>query len=335
MFRNVIFIIASAVLLLNCANPFNQPPRRTRNDNYFKGAVITNYNRSGYATPLSDASMAEFRNTGGTWAGVLKTFYQTTLSSDSIFEDSVKTPDSSALSHAMTRAKGLGLKVFFVPHVDVKDGSWRRDIDPADRKQWFARYGECLKKCAVRAESLGVDLFSIGTEFKKISASKEWGGVIDTVRRYYSGPLTYCANWDEYMDFPHWDRLDYAGVDAYFPLASAQGFDNEERQANMERFIDQLGRWAGNRKVILTEIGFPSSDAADTEPWSWAPGASRDWERQAACYRIALETVPHREWFAGLFFWEWEAVTYAKTYDFSFNPRGKPAQEVLKEFWLK
>ena len=74
------------------------------------------------------------------------------------------------------------------------------------------------------ADSLGVEMLCIGTEWK--SAVRErpqfWSNVIDSVRKVYQGKLTYAANWDDYDDVPFWSKLDYIGVNAYWPLAKTK-----------------------------------------------------------------------------------------------------------------
>lgn len=46
-----------------------------------------------------------------------------------------------------------------------------------------------------------------------------WPPLIAAVRRRFTGPLTYAANWDPgYKAVPFWSLLDYVGIDEYHPL---------------------------------------------------------------------------------------------------------------------
>jgi hypothetical protein len=309
LYNILLFITSLFFLFVGCSNPFNQTPKRNLNDNYFKGIVFTNYSRTGYVSDSAQVSLNHLKSTGGDWIGIIKTYYQLTYESDSIFIDSLKTPDSASLDSIIRMAKQAGFKVFVIPHVDSKDKTWRGLISPTYISAWFKQYINLLKDLADQCQRLNVDLLSIGCELKSISQDDYWNNLIDTVRNYYKGALIYCAN-------------DNSG-------------GLETARANLARFMDQTGRWVEKKPVIITEIGYPSSNSAIKEPWSYSMNAQKDWQQQADCFRIALETVPHREWFAGMFFWEWEAVTYQKAYETGFNPRGKKAEAVLKEFWKK
>ena len=134
--------------------------------------------------------------------------------------DSAKTPSDASLTRAIASARSAGLEVILKPHVDVLDGTFRGDIQPADRAAWFQSYKLFIGIYADLAARSGVGYFSVGTELKSLSGETEsWKSVIDNVRGKFGGQLTYAANWDEVFQVQFWDALDIIGVDAYFPLS--------------------------------------------------------------------------------------------------------------------
>lgn len=332
-FISPLYGIVLLLIFSRCANPFNQKGYREVNNSYIKGVNFTNYSRHGYQSDASKASLQHYRTSGGEWITIIKTYYQETTSASHIFDDSLKTPSASAIDTIVLEAQQLGLKIGMVPHVDVRAGNWRGDISPHDVDAWFTQYISLIVIFAQQAQRLHVDLFSIGCEFKALSTKPQWHNVIDSVRHYYTGELTYCANWNEYQQISFWDNLDYVGIDWYVPLHTGQQSTLEQEQSTLELFVTELGRWAGTRKILLTEIGFPSQHEATLTPWLAPTTGTKDWAMQAECYRMILETFPHRPWFAGLFWWEWEAERYEPEYPRNFNPAGKNAEEVLHEFW--
>ena len=130
--------------------------------------------------------------------------------------------------HAINKAHEIGLKVMLKPHVDLinqSDTLWRADIGcntESDWKKWFQAYRKFILRYAKMAERTGVEILCIGTELTFATTEKPemWRNVvIPAVRGAYGGIITYAANWkDEYNKIEFWDALDYAGIDAYFPV---------------------------------------------------------------------------------------------------------------------
>jgi hypothetical protein len=95
--------------------------------------------------------------------------------------------------------------------------------------------------------------------------TQQWIGIIDAVRGVFSGPLTYAAlafssgdaEWSEWQNVRFWDRLDYVGMDVYFPLTKQPDPSVGELQqawrqhvANIEAFQRSV-----NKPIVFTETG--------------------------------------------------------------------------------
>ena len=85
---------------------------------------------------------------------------------------------------------------------------------------------------------------------------------------------------------PFWDELDIIGIDAYFPLTGSNDPTKEDLIAAWEIHADEIQSWREemnltDKDVILTEIGYPSADGANTQPWI-AVSNVEDQQEQAA-----------------------------------------------------
>ena len=120
-------------------------------------------------------------------------------------------------------AHSKNLSVMLKPHLWIAHGMYTGDfILPSEKewKLWQDSYLDYIVHFANIADSLKAELFCIGVELGKTIKQRPqfWSWLIDSVRQVYHGKLTYASNWDDYKNFPFWEKMDYIGVDAYFPL---------------------------------------------------------------------------------------------------------------------
>lgn len=305
----------------------------------FRGVNYTSWSVEEYGTPASEASIVSLLSLGVNSVALLVTGYMDTMTSTKVYIDPVRTPSDSSLTYVIQIAHSHGLKVMLKPHVDSKDGVWRGSLSPADIRAWFASYEDFVVRYAALAAKYGVELFCVGTEFRSLSGPEfrdHWKKIIEAIRQVYSGSLVYAANWDEYSFVSFWDLLDYAGVDAYFPLSHTRTPEVRELLRAWEFWLADLERWQMRvrKPVMFTEIGYRSIDYAGKEPWSWMHAASYNPEAQANCYEAALQGVWGRPWFVGLFFWNWLPDPHAGgAGNTDYTPQNKPAQEILAAFF--
>lgn len=212
------------------------------------------------------------------------------------------------LIHAARRAHARGFRVFWKPHLWVSHASWPGDIamtSEAGWQAWWRSYRRYVVHHAALAEWTGSELFSIGVELgRTLEREAEWRALIAAVRRFYSGPLTYCGNWwGDYDRAPFWEELDYVGVDAYFPLGG-DGAGRDALAAGARRAAGELAAAAERygRPVLLTEIGFAARKGAWVAPHE--EGGEFDEADQALAYEVFLEALGHPPWLAGVYFWK-------------------------------
>jgi uncharacterized protein (TIGR03437 family) len=298
-----------------------------------------------YTLSTATASRSDLAATNANWAGVLVTWYQPNVTATTIAPSNSQSPADSAVQQAVMELHDHGLKVMLKPHVDVNDGTWRGNINPSNPDAWFASYTQFMVKYAQMADSLGVEMLCIGTELKTVSGSANqarWYAVIDAVRAVYHGALTYAANatsaGDEFTSVSFWDRLDVMGLDAYFQLTNhadptlAQAVAAWRRNANGLDIISAVKNFADahQKPVIFTEIGYKSSSGANIEPWNFSHAGAYDPTEQRNCVDAAYTAwTPYSSWMRGFFWWAWPVAAPSAT-DQDYNPRGKPAADVLR-----
>ncbi len=236
--------------------------------------------------------------------------------------------------------RAAGVRVVLKPHLWVR-GGWTGDIamrSEADWQAWEAQYRLFALHYARLSAEIEAPLFVVGAELGRAVAARPafWRSLIDEVRAVYPGPVTYAANWhDDYENVAFWDRLDYVGVQAYFPLAAdARPPDSTALRQAWEPHVAALRRVARQtgRPVLFTEIGYRSVPYAAREPWRWPErdeDTAPDPDLQARLYQAFFDTVWPQPWFAGALFWKlYPPGAPPRLLD--FTPQGKPAEAVLK-----
>ncbi len=226
---------------------------------------------------------------------------------------------------------------------DKSDGaSWRGDFDPLTKESWMIweqSYRSYILSLARTAEELEVDLFCIGTELK-ISTKKRpefWRQLISDVRKVYSGPISYSANWDEYSRIEFWDELDIIGVNSYCPISLRRTPTVEGTIDNWKYYKKVLKEFSEglDKDVLITEFGYRNVSFAGLRPWIHDDGDSKsNLEAQSNLYEAFFRSYWNEPWIKGGFSWNWDAVTKGIG-NTDFSIQNKPAQEILSNWYKK
>lgn len=329
------------ILVLSCIEIFT-PAYAQEELSFQKGICYATWQKERYLSTYSDKSLEMLAQTGAEWVEIVTTYYQQKFNSLKIFPTD-NTPSDKSIIHVINKAHQLGLKVMLKPHVDLidnSDGLWRGDIgfqDETDWQAWFSQYRNFILHYANLAERTNVELFCIGTElcFASMQAEFWQEDIIPRIRNAYSGKLIYAANWNEYKKISFWDDIDYIGIDAYFPLANKKNPEYEEIKAGWRKWASEITDWHRgiNKPIILTEIGYRSSEFSAARPWEHNSDADIDLEVQAACYIAALDVFYNQSWCGGIYWWYWKTSPYSGGLNNrDFTPQGKPAEIVLS-YW--
>lgn len=309
-----------------------------------KGMSYVTWSSNGFASPASDASIRSMSEIGVKCVAIIPTWYQEKYNSTEIGPND-RTPSDQSIRHAIRKAHDEGMFVMLKPHIDLTsdEDSSRSDIGfNADDKwsQWFDNYTKFITHYAKIARDEDVEFFCIGTELTfAASRTDMWKNqVIPEVRKAYKGRIMYAANWDEYTKVGFWEDLDYAGIDAYFPLADKGTPQYEEIRQGWRKWAKDIGQWAAKVKkpVLFTECGYASVNTAAVKPWQENKASEPNQTLQADCYKALLEELWNEPWFFGLYWWSWN--TYSGSggaNNKGFTPQNKPAAECIREWYKK
>lgn len=310
-----------------------------------KGMCYVTWDKTQLLTPYSDKSLEKLVSIGAEYIALCPTFYQERHDS-TVIKRTDQTPSDKSLFHAIKKAHELGLKIMLKPHLDLIDNYdgtyWRADIgffNEQDWQKWFREYEKFITHYADMAERLGVEIFCVGTELSfAAQRASDWQNLIDEIRKIYCGKLTYAANWDDFKNVKFWKNLDYAGIDAYFPLTYKISPSVEDLKIGWEKWKQEIAEWHTliNKPVIFTEIGYASSSSAPHSPWKSGETGNADMGTQAKCYKAFFETIWNEPWLRGVYWWKWDAFTQAGgKNNRHFTPQNKPAQNIIKENYIR
>lgn len=268
---------------------------------------------------------------------------------------------------AIQLAKKAGLKVFLKPHIvlsklersaasktsflnkkskpnlsdKTKGVEWRGELLLKKEKDWRTlelSYEAYILKLAKVAAIEKVDLFAVGTELKKFAIHRPvfWKQLIQKVRKIYSGPITYAANWDEYNKITFWEDVDYIGIDTYFPINRMKTPEVRKTIRNWKAIKKRLKKLSKtkNRQILLTEFGYRNVSYAGKRPWIHDKGenAPPNNRTQVNLYQAFFQTFWKKSWIAGGFAWKWFADPKSGN-DTSFSVQGKPALVILQKWY--
>jgi GTA TIM-barrel-like domain len=233
------------------------------------------------------------------------------------------------------------MKTMLKPQIWIGGGTFTGHFDAGDEagwQSWESGYSDYILHNAKLADSLGIELFCIGTELENAVAKRPafWGSLIDSVRKIYKGKLTYAANWNEYEKFPYWKKLDYIGIDAYFPLSDAEEPGVEELVKGWDKAFTAIKNFQSVQKipVLFTEYGYRSVNNCAKEPWVADRKGTVNLNVQQNAYEALYRRFAPENWFAGGFIWKWHArdERAGGENNNDFTPQHKPVETVIKKW---
>ena len=245
-------------------------------------------------------------------------------------------------------AKLSSLRVLLKPHVWVKDQGWTGEflLKNEDHWQiWEDSYRDYIVSYARIAESLNVEAFCVGLEFKQVVKARPdfWQVLISDVRKVYSGKICYAANWDNFQNVPFWDVLDFIGINAYFPLSQESTPDIQKLMlewTSKKELLAELSKTHG-KPIVFTEFGYRSMDKAAGNQWELEHQkrykGKPNFDAQEISYEALFNSIWEESWFLGGFLWKWYPNS-SQTLDSNnsdYTPQFKPVEKVIKEWYKK
>ncbi len=288
--------------------PPDPPPRP-----FLHGVSLAMLNRidGGYHAPSVDGALDRLEALGADAVALMPFAYQGDPRRPELayLNRHPASETDAGVVHAARRARERGLAVLWKPHLWISHESWPGEVamtSEADWRAWWVSYRRFVLHHAFLAAWTDAELLAVGVELDRtLVREREWRELIAAVRVLYPGPLTYAANWHEGAEeVGFWDALDFAGVDAYYPLAASPEAGPAELARGAREVAERLRRLAetSRRPVLLTEVGFAARRAAWVAPHQ--EGGELSEADQAAAYRALLDALGKPRWLAGAFFWK-------------------------------
>lgn len=244
----------------------------------------------------------------------------------------------------LSQAKGL--QVMLKPQVWLHNGTYVGHFTlhtEAEQIAWEKAYSAYILDFAKLAETLNVELFCIGTEWSQYVQDRPqfWAKLIADVRAVYKGKLTYADNWDSFELFPHWDKLDLIGIDAYFPLIDQRTPEISALIKAWQPHYNKINavHQQTQKPVIFTEYGYRSVDRNTKAPWEHSMGSPKNINLQAQqnAFEALFRTFWTKDWFEGGFLWNWlpEHCEVGGDNCDDYTPQNKPASGTVKKWYAQ
>jgi len=245
----------------------------------------------------------------------------------------------SRLSEIIKYAHQKGLSVFLFPTLHIQHlghKEWRGVLKPQDPELWWKNYTQLIRFYTDLAREYQVEVLSIGSELCAMESDYDhWSKIVRYARKNYPGLLTYSANWDHYHDIAFMKEMDFLGINAYFGLTQKTDPTLQELldawKPAKQRIEEAYNEY--KRPIIITEIGYPSVDGANKDPWNYFATTPVDLKEQELCYQAFVKTWdPPPPFMHSVYFYNWWGDGGPQDRD--YTPRGKPAEKVLEK-WYK
>lgn len=319
------------------ARPAGEAPAET---NYYLGVGLGMYAQD----PDYDYGpfLKEIKEFGATHVLISVSWLMFDWRSNEIGPVKGRTPSWPCVARTTKQARELGLGVVYLPLVLLQTGTvdyWRGNIEPTQLWLWFRNYGRYVARFADFAREHGASLVSVGSEYSSLEKhTGAWKAVIANVRSRCPCRLTYSANWDHLRVIKFWNDLDLAGMTAYHSLTGKYDPTVAELAAGWRPIKDKLLELQREMDIpiFFTEIGYPSQDGANTDPWNYFINVDKpDLQEQADCFAAFTQVwddAPPE--FRGFFIWQWWRNP-GEVDKIGYSIYGKPAYDVMKTWFAK
>lgn len=248
------------------------------------------------------------------------------------------------ICHSIAFAKKHKLNIFIKPQLWSGHGAYTGNIAfEENSEQWQnfkTEYTKFIELYIKIADSLECNLFSIGTELNKLVTGHPefWNNMIDKFSKYPIA-LTYAENWDVYENVPFWSKLNFIGVNAYFPVSKEKKCSAETLKKNWNEIIGALETTSSNnnKPILFTEFGYRSIDYCGKEPWNYTKDHTINYENQRICIESLFNNCWDKSWFAGGFLWKEYGHKHPAEMNGSgdFTVFGKAAEKTIAEHYQK
>ena len=270
-------------------------------------------------------------------------------------------PELSFLADGMKLAQERGIKASLYPVLEIDNphqigGIWRGNLNFFGRtlETFFQQYMRLIDDILDISLTQNSPYLFIGSELASLShniaARPFWEELIYRLKKTkqqqngsHKMSLIYAAHWEEYLSFPFWRHMDEIGINAYFPLGTAEqaqdiGAPSQQSiQNNLEKKLSELRAFSlqHKRPIHITEFGLTSYNQSVVTPWGKSNDDRLDSDEQLNGYKALLSSLYNEQvqaqkknaasWLKGASFWHWK-LPYRHGSDYNIRPFGELAR---------
>ena len=342
-------LVAPALLVAAQAAPTSSSPRPTahRGSQFtdpagvlagapFRGAILSGLQLHPSAM-LADLERMKLDGINTVSVYIL-TYVNNPQNATTVRTNGPKTPSDEELTLVTNMAHNLGLAVEFMPILwNTGPYVWRGVYRYSNVRTFFASYRAMIDHYTDLANSLGVELFAIGSENRSlIRYTNLWRSLAADVRSRYQGLITAMALPSYAANIKWWPSVDMISLSPYFTLSSR---DNPSVSELVWAWNQVLPFVAGlstkyHEPVLFDEIGYVSTLKAAWHPYNDKRGvANPSQQAQARAYEALYQATANQPWLRGIVWYYWQIPTNAPSLDTSATPVGKTAECVIARHW--
>lgn len=257
------------------------------------------------------------------------------------------------------KLKGKKINIILEPYPWIANGSlYETEWNPQDIDAFFWNWKTKVLKPLIDEIAIPyhLDALNIGTSFRHIEyAEGYWSDIIDYVRTYYKGLVTYRTGWwytaewepstikayENKLNNSLFSKLDFISIAAYFELTdkdnntvenlvkSIESTEIYNRKQNIKQEIKNFyTKW--NKPIFFGELGFPRTNKASIHPWNPYESNIINTAEQANCFEAYRRIFENEPWFLGFSIFAIGEQSEDKLYYPS-----EEATEVIKNWYKK
>jgi len=257
--------------------------------------------------------------------------------------DSLESSDMSIYDNSLERAKilldklkGRNINIILEAYPWIDNGSkYETELDPKDKEAFFENWKTKVLKPLIDEIAIPyhIDAFNIATSLTKVEHMEdEFSDMIDYVRKYYKGLITYrtsfwvTTNWNDEstMEIQNqlksdyekklnnklFEKVDFISIASYFELTDnkvntvenlVNAISSSQRyyrnQGIKEEIKEFNAKW--QKPIFFGELGFPRTEEASIEPWNPYRTTVINSKEQANCFEAYKIAYNDETWFLG------------------------------------
>ena len=240
--------------------------------------------------------------------------------------------------------KSTKIKIMLKPQIWIPKGGFTGYIKMKSENDWKVledNYEKFILFYAKIAQGNKCEMFCIGTEMNSFVITRPifWNNLISKIKKVYTGKITYAENWDTYKNVPFISKLDYIGIDAYFPLDTTKTPTIKAIETAWQPLKKEMQQLAKKykKKILFTEYGYQSKDYTTLEPWDHSKCRTVNLKGQENALTAIFNQFWKADWFAGGFLWKWydNNNEAGGNTDSDYAVQNKPSEKIVKKQYTK